>query len=237
MGGNPFGGIMNFLKGQPTLGAVDANSLGSATLMPSSPTTGPSFSLGSPQAAPQGSSGDIFSHLVNQTLGLEGGFSKVPGDSGGATMHGISWNNNQEALKALGYTPQTLSSLTPSDATKIYEGKYYTDPKINLLPNDLQPYVFDYGVHSGPQTAIKALQSTVGADPDGILGPQTLKAISGYVGQNGSEALKTRYLQQRSNYLQGLANKNPQDAKFLPGWLNRINYLKSTIPLNSPQSI
>jgi lysozyme family protein len=171
---------------------------------------------------------DFFDSIADQTIKLEGGYANKPNDSGGATMYGISWNNNKDLLKGLGYTPETLKLMPESTAKAIYKRKYYDDPGISSLPQDLQPLVFDFGVHSGTGTAIRQLQSIVGAKPDGSLGPDTLSRINGFLKSQGSGILKDKYLKAREDYLRGLATENPANKAFLNGWLKRIDYLKQT---------
>jgi lysozyme family protein len=82
------------------------------------------------------------------------------------------------------------------------------------LPAGVDLMVFDYGVNSGPATAIKALQGLVRVTPDGAIGPVTLRAVA----NAGSNSLVNGLAQARMTYLRGL----PTFAQFGDGWTRRV---------------
>lgn len=169
----------------------------------------------------------MFEDFIDKTFKHEGGFTV---DQGGATMMGITWDDNKDLLRDLGYTKETLKSLTKDDAKKIYKTRYYTQPGINKLPEDIQYYAFDFAVNSGAPRAIKHLQKVVGAPVDGRLGPETLKKVNDYVKLNGSDKLKRTYVNSRANFMKDLAKQAPDThGKSLKGWMNRISALEKDI--------
>lgn len=169
----------------------------------------------------------MFENFVDKVLKHEGGYTV---DQGGPTMMGITWRDNKDLLKDLGYTKDTLKNLSKQDANKIYKQRYYLEPGLDKLPGDLQYYAFDFAVNSGPQRAIKNLQKIVGTTPDGRLGPETLKKVNDYVKLNGSEALKREYIGSRANFMKQLAKDSPEvHGKSLKGWLNRISALEKDV--------
>lgn len=174
--------------------------------------------------------------VLNETIKLEGGFVNDPADRGGATKFGISWNNNRDKLRALGYnSPGDVRHLTVDDAKVIYKDKYFLNPGFDALPQEVQPLVFDYGVHSGPTTAIKKLQKIVGVEQDGRLGPATLNKVYAYVEKHSAEKLSQEILKERERHLKKIVEKDPSQKKFLKGWLNRINYLRETEPTKTEE--
>ena len=169
----------------------------------------------------------MFDNFIDKVFEHEGGFTV---DQGGHTMMGITWRDNSDLLRDLGYTKETLGKLTENDAKKIYKTRYFTQPGLDKLPSDLQYYAFDFAVNSGAPRAIKNLQKVVGASPDGHLGPDTLKKVKDYVKMNGSDKLKREYVGSRANFMKSLAKDKPDThGKSLKGWMNRISSLEQDI--------
>jgi lysozyme family protein len=66
----------------------------------------------------------------------------------------------------------------PTDVAKaIYRKSYWDAVQADNLPPVVRYAVFDAAVNSGVGQAVKWLQQTVGATPDGVLGPKTLAAL------------------------------------------------------------
>lgn len=109
----------------------------------------------------------------------EGGYTKLPGDTGGETNHGIS---DARDGKLDGYAcgvPTGLGgticvpikALTKEQAEAIYRRDYFTPIRGDELHPAVACAVFDFGVNSGVSRAIKALQRACGVAQDGALGP------------------------------------------------------------------
>jgi lysozyme family protein len=75
---------------------------------------------------------------------------------------------------------------------------------------------FDFGVNSGPGTAVRKLQKVLGIGQDGIVGAQTLAAVDAYAG--GTQALIKAYCDERMRYLRSLGTW----GKFGRGWTIRV---------------
>ena len=125
--------------------------------------------------------GTALTHLLD----IEGGFTDDPNDPGnklpdgrpGCTNLGVTqaaW----EAYIGRKVTHEEMRALTRKDVDPFYRAMYWDSIRADDLPQLLRYAVFDAGVNSGPVTAIRWLQQAVGATPDGILGPRTLKAIN-----------------------------------------------------------
>jgi lysozyme family protein len=189
--------------------------------------------LGIPQRGTQevmtrgvGSRG-MFNDFVDKVLKHEGGYTV---DQGGPTMRGITWRDNADLLTKMGYSKDTLKKLTPEHAKEIYKARYYTEPGVHKLPEDLQYYVFDFAVNSGPPKAIKKLQKVIGVKQDGVLGPETVKKVQEYAKIHGMATLKKNYVGEREQFMRNLAKQDPnKHGGSLQGWLNRINYLNKDI--------
>lgn len=156
--------------------------------------------------------------IIGEIIDREGGFVNDPADTGGATKYGITiatlanWRGHP-------VTVEDVQNLTVDEARSIYSKMYILDHKIDKIPTSmLQSNIIDYGVMSGPKTAIMNVQAILGLKTDGVLGPVTLKAIlSTDLRKLNNELVKRRIL----NYARIVQNQ-PKKLKFLYGWLKRV---------------
>jgi len=115
--------------------------------------------------------------LIEGILKREGGYSNRPSDRGGPTNFGIAAMTLGE-WRHLG-RPATIAevkALTVDEAWSIYWARYVTP--FEVIPFDeLKAQLVDFGVTSGPVTAIKTLQRLLGVPVDGIIGPRTREAM------------------------------------------------------------
>jgi len=110
---------------------------------------------------------DIAFELV---IGHEGGYTPArPGDPGGETKFGISKRS---------YPMEDIPNLTLERAKLLYKRDFWGPAGCDVVPDFLRFHIFDFAVNSGPKTAIKALQRSIGEFPDGIIGPLTLAAVN-----------------------------------------------------------
>ncbi|HDC4630223.1 TPA: hypothetical protein O8U22_004399 [Enterobacter kobei] len=114
----------------------------------------------------------------------EGGYTKLPGDTGGETNHGISDARDGKldgracgVPTGLGGTVCVpIKQLTKEQAEAIYRRDYYSPIRGDELHPAIACAVFDYGVNSGVSRAAKALQRVCGVAQDGVIGPATVAA-------------------------------------------------------------
>ena len=99
---------------------------------------------------------------LERCLGHEGGYWDDP--VGGPTKWGIS----QRA-----YPELHIKDLTIEQAAWIYIKDYINPLGLYNYPSGIGFQLFDFGVNSGPKTAIKQLQQALGLKDDGIVGPKT----------------------------------------------------------------
>ena len=107
---------------------------------------------------------------IDRLINREGGSKVVNlhGDTGGVTKYGISSNNHPNV---------NVPKLSYQEAREIYRNEYLEGPNIHLLPQPLQEQVFDFAVHSGPNTAIKKLQMILNLPETGKVGPELLEEL------------------------------------------------------------
>ena len=166
----------------------------------------------------------IFSNCLAFTLRWEGGYSNVKGDRGGATNKGITqrtydgWRHDQ-ALPLV-----DVKHITDPEVEEIYKARYWAPIYGGNLPPQIALAVFDGAVNSGTAQAAKWLQRALGVADDGIIGPQTLAALTGT--NPATVALKVCDL--REQFLRNLAAK-PGQQQFLTGWMRRVLALRQAI--------
>jgi len=150
-----------------------------------------------------------FDEAFHHLLGHEGAYSNHPNDPGGETMWGVT----KAVARADGYVGE-MKDFPVEAAKSIYREKYWDAVQAEKLPPTIRYAVFDAAVNSGPGTSIKWLQESVGATPDGVLGPKTLAAIN----QLNPEGILRRMLAKR---LTAMTNMSGWPS-FSCGWARRI---------------
>ena len=180
-----------------------------------------------------------FDECFKFIMNAEGGYSDNPADKGGKTNYGITESTLNAAYKAGLVKHNDITRLTVDDAKIIYKTNYWNRCSCDSLPRNLDLCVFDTAVNCGVGTSGKLLQGTmnevVGADilkTDGIIGPMTIGAISGWLLRYKDTCtfpiifLCDRFLDNRLEYYSNIVAKNSSQLTFLRGWLNRVLQLK-----------
>ena len=159
--------------------------------------------------------------IAEEIVAREGGFVNDPDDPGGATNHGVTIHT----LRRLGIDVNRdtridvadVKALTRAQAVEIYLEHYYTRPGIAALPEVLQASVFDMYVNAGGNS-VKLLQRLLtdmgfACDPDGAIGPQTVRAAQ-MAWEAAPSHLPDAYGIARRNYYYSLADSRPASRKF-----------------------
>src|SRR5690606_22531703 len=157
-----------------------------------------------------------FDACLAEVLRQEGGYADHPSDPGGATNMGIThktladwrgvspwWSLPKSAVKA----------LERAEAAQIYRSRYWQRCQAETLPVGLDLALFDFAVNSGPDRAIRTLQTELGVVADGRVGPVTRGAVEVYAASKGLAALIGALCDRRLAFLQGLSTY----ATFGPG--------------------
>lgn len=162
---------------------------------------------------------------------LEGGYANVKNDKGGETYAGIARNIYPEnniwdyidfikRTKFVGGIPHNthfpdIEYMVEQFYSDIWEAYHLNQ----IISQKVANLIFDYIVHSGK--AVKNIQKVLGVTQDGIIGPNTLRAINS---QNPT-TLFNKILAERKEYLDGLIKKDPTQEVFREGWTNRLKFL------------
>jgi lysozyme family protein len=158
-----------------------------------------------------------FAEALQHVLKHEGGFVNHPADPGGMTNLGVTKRVWEEWV---GYEvdEKAMRALTPELVGPMYKAKYWDKVKGDDLPSGVDYIVFDAAVNSGPGRAAKWLQSCVGVEPDGGIGPKTLAAVAAFEGD-----LVDDYSKRRLSFLMDL----PHWGTFGKGWSRRVAEVQS----------
>lgn len=192
-----------------------------------------------------------FERAFATLLGIEGGFVDDPVDRGGATKYGISLR----FLKAEGQIDEDLDGyadfdldmdgdidgadirqLTVGDAKSLYKRSFWETLDCESFPQPIGEMLFDQGVSGGNHAVRKLLQRAVNATlragryrtvalkVDGVIGERTRRLFQSMWDRHPEqlvfefrEAVKDRYMD--------IVRRNPSQARFLNGWLNRAEEL------------
>ena len=158
-------------------------------------------------------------HIIADIITREGGYVDNPSDKGGPTKYGVTLGTLAAWRKA-SVTSNDVANLTASEASEILTDLYEVKPGFSQLSDDqVRSFMVDWGVNSGPATAIKQLQSLLsGCHADGILGPITAKAANAL----DPASLLTSLIALRLAFVRRLVAEDPSQRLFLAGWETRI---------------
>ena len=164
-----------------------------------------------------------FEKSVEFLKDLEGGYVCDPNDPGGETKYGISKR---------AYPHLDIRNLTWEQAKAIYKKDYWDKVHCDELPLGVDHIVFDICVNSGASAAGKALQKAINTNNckdvlvvDGKIGPATIAAVNNEIVAD----IVTIMLAQRETFYKDLVEAKPDQAKFLHGWLNRVELTRKFI--------
>ena len=110
----------------------------------------------------------MFERAFDIVLGHEGGYVNDPRDPGGETKYGISKR---------AYPKENIKELTIDRAKEIYKRDYWDACKCSAFDAPVAICLFDAAVNHGVKQASKFLQRVANVKDDGIIGPQTIKAV------------------------------------------------------------
>ncbi len=159
--------------------------------------------------------------IATEIVAREGGYVNDPADPGGATKYGVTIHT----MRRLGLdlnrdgrvTEADVRLLTREQAIDIFVEHYFHRPRIALLPEALQPSVFDMQVNAGAN-AVRILQRLLrdmglSLAVDGVIGPQTAGAAARAYAA-APHHLADAYGIARRNYYYALADGRPASRKY-----------------------
>lgn len=181
--------------------------------------------------------------LALEIVQREGGFVDDPDDPGGPTNWGVTLRTMQEAREDVTgdgvVDVEDVRALTPERAAAIFIARYFNAPRLGLLPEALQPPVFDMQVNAG-RTAVGLLQAWLNGEgfgplvEDGRVGPRTAGAARQAVDSLGERDAVDGYGAERREWYYRLADRRPSSRKYAMrrdggkgGWIVRAEEFMS----------
>ena len=164
--------------------------------------------------------------LIDNVIAREGGYVNNSADAGGPTKYGITLATLHDWRK----TPvgaSDVANMTMDEARAIYKANYFTKPGLDAVTDpQIQEFLFDYGINSGPGAAVKALQTAIGVPADGGFGPVSRAALAKI---NNMQALFYRLKAERYELLLRYIGRDPRQAVFATGWANRLDQFEEKL--------
>jgi lysozyme family protein len=152
---------------------------------------------------------------------FEGGFVSHPHDRGGATKYGIT-QATLSAARGADVSLEDVRDLSRNEALGIMTTNYVIKPGyLGIDDPRIRTSVIDFAIHSGPRTATKALQRSIGVKDDGIFGPITKQAV----GDCPPRALEIAMVAARLSHWAVLLQRDTRQRVFAAGWLHRLAQL------------
>ncbi|MGR3434024.1 MAG: holin-associated N-acetylmuramidase [Shimia sp.] len=181
---------------------------------------------------------DSVQDIADRIVAREGGFVNDPDDPGGATKYGVTIGT----MRRLGLdldgngrvTTADVRRLTRAQAADIFLTHYLRGPRIDELPEALQPTIFDMQVNAGTN-AVRILQRLLGkmgfaTAIDGAIGPDTI-AKTAQARNAAPDHIVDAYGIERRNYYYALADRRPASRKYARrrdggkgGWIVRAEH-------------
>ncbi len=156
----------------------------------------------------------VFNKAFSNLIKLEGEYVNDADDAGGETKFGISkkW-----------YPHLDIKNLSRNDAMKIYYDDFWKCGPFEKLKNEsIAVKLFELTVNIGQKHAGKCIQRALRCcgyqiAEDGIIGTETISKTNtaNYV------ELLASLRSEAAGYYRLVAEKKPDNAKFLEGWLKR----------------
>ena len=171
--------------------------------------------------------------MLNDIIRREGGYVFHPLDRGGATKYGITIRTLSDWLRRPA-TIDEVRNLDEATAREIYVANYLSAPRIDTLPAEIIPQVFDCSVNHGPRQAVRFVQRVINeagfgpVDTDGVLGPQTRTCAEKAQASMGA-FLNNAILCERLAFYDAIVARDPSQGVFLKGWQTRAREFEEAV--------
>lgn len=138
--------------------------------------------------------------ILDEIIRREGGFIDHPADRGGPTKYGITMPT-LAAYRKTEVTRDDIVNLTLDEAKRIYESLYLEPFRLYQADGKLYDLLVDAGVHHGVNRVIRWITEINTLD---------------------KETLYREILKRRFQLIGNLISKQPSQAAFARGWMNRL---------------
>ena len=162
-----------------------------------------------------------FINAYENMIRNEGGYvnHKVAGDRGGQTYAGIAraFHPNWRGWQLIDAGDLESDQLI-TFVMEFYQKNFWDRLQGSAINSqEIAESLFDFAVNTGVRTAVKLAQIVVGANPDGIIGVNTLKKINAA----DEQLFISKYALAKVARYTNIVKRDRSQNKFLLGWLNR----------------
>lgn len=159
-----------------------------------------------------------FNKAIKFVLLNEGGYVDHPVDEGGPTNWGITMNTLSHWRKVT-CSADDIMGLSSSEAIEIYQEEYWNRLMLNMVDDDvIATILFDSGVSRGVGTAVVDIQRVLRVHADGMMGPQTIRAINF---ATPKLRLSIEFIKRAQRAYLKIVQEKPAQLVFLNGWIMR----------------
>lgn len=164
-----------------------------------------------------------FAQALTFTLKEEGGYSDDAKDHGGATNHGVTQDVYDVYRRSRALPQRAVFDIGDGELADLYQHLFWQPAHCDELKTPLGICHFDWAVNHGVTGALRTLQGALGVRADGVFGPATRATADAAE----PDAVVARYLGLRRAWYLAHANAEPDQARFLAGWLARVDRLQA----------
>lgn len=139
------------------------------------------------------------------------------GDGGGFTRLGITSKNFGSVMPVDFFSSMQFKQAVQA-AKKFYQNQFWSHMIGDQINQDeMAAVLLSASVNTGIGIAVKMIQNILQITMDGHFGMETLTELN-------KRNIVTQFRVEWSGHYHDIVDNNPNDAKFLDGWLNRVNF-------------
>lgn len=175
-----------------------------------------------------------FEPIFRKVIEIEGGWQlhNIKGDRGGMTYAGIAQNKHPDWVGWTKIDRGEFDTDLTDMVRQFFKAEYWDRVKgDDIRSQGVAYHLYAFAVNAGIKASVQICQRIIGAMPDGVIGPKTLKALSSFVTDKKDEKLFVTMfsLGKIFRYRDIVMNDRRRDndllvsnIKFLCGWINRV---------------
>lgn len=186
--------------------------------------------------APHSEGPSAFERGLEFVLKWEGGFVDDPDDPGGRTNKGVTQKTYNKWRAKKGLLAEDVLNITEQEVHAIYLQDYWAPVAKNWYPDQLAIALFDSAINMGQRRAVSMLQHAINETRngqiiavDGAAGNQTYAALRECIASGAQSKLLEVFIETRRGVYYSIVDGRPRSAKYLNGWMNRLNDLANFV--------